>query len=43
MQETAVKINEHLDTRGKRLDDVSVGELKDICEQVSESIHGSDE
>lgn len=42
MQETAVKINEHLDTCGKRLDDVSVGELKDICHQVSDSIRGSE-
>ena len=43
MQEAAVKINEQLDTRGKRLEDVSVGELKDICDKVSDSIHGSDE
>ena len=42
MQETAIKINEHLDTRGKQLEDVSVGELKDICHQVSNSIRGSD-
>ena len=34
MQETAVKINEHLDSRGKRLEDVSLGELRDICERV---------
>ena len=34
MQETAVKINEHLDSRGKRLEDVSVYELRDICEKV---------
>ena len=43
MQETAIKINEHLDTRGKRLEDVSVGELKDICHEVTDSIRGSDE
>ncbi len=30
MQETAVKINEHLDRKGKQLDDVSVDELRDI-------------
>ncbi len=36
MQETAVKINEHLDKRGKRLEDVSVGELRDICRDVTE-------
>ena len=33
-EETAVKINEHLDSRGKRLEDVSIKELRDICEQV---------
>lgn len=38
MQETAVKINEHLDDRGKRLEDVSVSELRDICHDVHESI-----
>lgn len=43
MQETAIKINEQLDTRGKRLEDVSVGELKDICHQVSDSIHGNEQ
>jgi len=37
MQETAVKINEHLDQRGKRLEDVSVGELREICHDI----HGS--
>ena len=38
MQETAVKINERLDRDGKRLEDVSVPELRDICKDVSESI-----
>ena len=38
MQETALKINEHLDKRGKRLEDVSVGELRDICRDVTGSI-----
>jgi hypothetical protein len=38
MQETAVKINEHLDQRGKRLEEVSVPELRDICHDVVESI-----
>jgi hypothetical protein len=38
MQETAVKINERLDKRGKRLEDVSAGELRDICRDVVESI-----
>jgi hypothetical protein len=35
MQETAIKVNEHLDRRGKRLEDVSVDELRDIvCDSV---------
>jgi hypothetical protein len=38
MQETALKINEHLDKRGKRLEDVSVGELREICRDVTGSI-----
>ena len=36
MQETAVKVNEHLDREGKRLEDVSSEELGDI---IHESIH----
>ena len=31
MQETAVKLNEHLTRRGKRLEDVSIEELRDIA------------
>lgn len=38
MQETAVKINERLDQRGKRLEDVSLPELRDICLEVKDSI-----
>jgi hypothetical protein len=34
MQETAVKFNETLDRRGKRLEDVSVAELRDIWQEV---------
>jgi hypothetical protein len=41
MQETAVKINEQLDKRGKRLEDVPVGELRDICRDVAQSIRSS--
>jgi hypothetical protein len=41
MQETAVKINEHLDKRSKRLEDVSPRELGSICRDVIESIRGS--
>ncbi len=41
MQETAVKVNERLDRRGKRLENVSVGELRDICRNVTESIRRS--
>ncbi len=38
MQETAVKINEELENRGKRLEDLSVREFRDICQEVRESI-----
>ncbi len=38
MQETALKINEQLDRRGKRLEDVSVKELRDICNEVKDSV-----
>ena len=41
MQETAVKINEHLDRRDQRLEDVSVKELRTICSDVVESIRSS--
>jgi hypothetical protein len=34
MQETAVKINEHVDRKGKRLEDVTANEVRDICQQV---------
>ncbi len=37
MQETAVKINERLDRQGKRLEDVSVNELREICHEVRNS------
>jgi hypothetical protein len=40
MQETAVKINERLDKRGRRLEDVSPSELGNICREVVESIRG---
>ncbi|MGD0519334.1 MAG: hypothetical protein ABSA26_17490 [Thermoguttaceae bacterium] len=35
MRETAIKINECLDQRGKRLEDVSLPELRDICHDVT--------
>ena len=38
MQETALKINERLDKGGKRLEDVSAGELRDICHEVTDSL-----
>ncbi len=38
MQETAVKINEQLDQRGKRLEEVSIEELRDICQDVRRSV-----
>jgi hypothetical protein len=34
MQETAVKVNEHLERRGRRMSDLTVGELREICESV---------
>lgn len=34
MQETATKINEHLDRRGRCLEDISLRELRDICERA---------
>jgi hypothetical protein len=36
MQETAIKVNEHLDRRGKRLEDVSPRELHDIFREVDD-------
>lgn len=41
MQETAVKINEGLDKRGIRLEDVSLGELREICHEVTDSAGNS--
>ena len=34
LQETAIKINEHLDSKGKRLEDISVTELRNIVEDI---------
>jgi hypothetical protein len=34
MQETAIKVNEQLTDRGKRLEDVSARELRDIFREV---------
>jgi hypothetical protein len=34
MQETAVKMNEHLDRRGQRLEDVSPQQLRDILASI---------
>jgi hypothetical protein len=34
LQETAIKINEHLDRQGKQLQDVSPGEFRDIVEDI---------
>ncbi len=36
MQETAIKVNEKLDRRGKRLEDVSTTEMSDILREVCE-------
>lgn len=35
MQETAIKVNEQLDRRGKRLEDVSAKELLDIFREAA--------
>lgn len=34
MQEKAVKFNEHLDRRGKRMEDATVEELRDIARDI---------
>jgi hypothetical protein len=41
MQETAIKINEQLDKRGKRLEDVPIVDLRNICRDVAESVRSS--
>jgi hypothetical protein len=38
MQETAVKVNEHLAKRNKRLEDMPIGELRTIVRDVVESV-----
>jgi hypothetical protein len=38
MQETAVRINEHLQKRSRRLEDLSREELRDICRVAKESV-----
>lgn len=41
MRETAIKVNEQLDRQGKRLEDVSIPELRDIVQDVADSMGGS--
>ncbi len=36
MQETAIKLNEHLDRRGKRLEDVPPRDLAEIVREITE-------
>lgn len=38
MQETAIKVNESLEKRGKQLQDVSPSELREIFHQVTDSM-----
>lgn len=38
MQETALKVNEKLDSKGKRLAELSSNEFRDIIGEVSDSI-----
>jgi hypothetical protein len=40
MQETVLKINEHLDDRGQRLEDVSPKELREILHDVWQDVSG---
>ncbi len=42
MKESAIKINEHADRKGKPLADVSVDEMRDICQEVSDSLGKSE-
>jgi len=37
MQETAVKVNEYAAREGKRLEQLTLGELRDICQAVHEA------
>jgi hypothetical protein len=37
MQETAIKVNEQLERRGKRLEDVSHAELREIFHKAADS------
>lgn len=34
MQETAIKVNEHLDRKGQRLEDISPRELRDVIADI---------
>ena len=34
MQETAIKVNEHLDRKGQRMEDLTAEQLRDICESI---------
>jgi hypothetical protein len=43
MQETVLKINEHLDDRGQRLEEVSRKELRDILHDVWQEVGGKRE
>lgn len=43
MQETVLKINEHLDDRGQRLEDVSRKELREILRDVWQEVSGKEE
>ncbi len=38
MRETAIKVNESLDKKGKQLGEVSPRELRDIFREVTESL-----
>jgi len=38
MHETVIKINEHIDREGRRLEDLTASEVREICQQVGDSL-----
>ena len=38
MQETAIRINEELNKSGRRMEDVSLKEFRDVCYEVAKSL-----
>lgn len=42
MLEKAIKFNEHLDKKGKKLDNISIQEFEDIAHQVGLKLYNAD-